>query len=68
MTGHTNGTISLYTLHNTSSLNNHEGKLPCEYTSGGHFVLLLDSEEQSDGSSVTSVQSSHSYSLYATTQ
>ena len=30
MTGHANGTISLYTLHDTSSLNNHEGKLPCE--------------------------------------
>ena len=29
MTGHTNGTVSLYTLHDTSSLNNQDGKVLC---------------------------------------
>ena len=43
-------------------------KVSCRVSIGGSHFVLLDSEEQSDGSSVTSVQSSHSYSLYATTQ
>ena len=30
MTGLANGTVSLFTLHDTSSLNNHDGKVLCQ--------------------------------------
>lgn len=48
MTGHSNGTISLFRLNDSSSLNSHN-----------------DSEKLEDR--VTSVQSCHAYSLFATT-
>ena len=65
MTGHSNGTISLFRLNDSSSLNSHNGIYyimwwPC------YVVMVTDSEKLEDR--VTSVQSCHAYSLFATTQ
>ena len=46
MTGHDSGTVSVFTLSDTSSLNNHNGTT-CEYVDGGYFCCII--RERRDG-------------------
>ena len=41
MTGHDSGTVSVFTLSDTSSLNNHNGTICEHHIDGGHVCCVV---------------------------